>query len=154
MIIVAVFKFDVPPNITIRPGSTSIVAGKPIFTIPLEVFTSCSHSSDMLTLMRVGLQQHEGGVRRKNYGIGGVTIRAAAMLDVGVPVVHAVWKRTGGSVLVVTVFVIPSDVSLPETLSTFSFLQNTILTSWPLQTIFFVSFLCLQAKLLLHVAFG
>lgn len=40
------------------------------------------------------------------------------------------------------------------TLSTFFFLQNTILTSWPLQTIFFVSFLCLQAKLLLHVAFG
>lgn len=40
------------------------------------------------------------------------------------------------------------------TLSTFSFLQNTILTSWPQQTIFFVSLLCLQAKLLLHVAFG
>lgn len=115
MIVVAVFKFDIPSNITIRSGSTAIVFRKPIFTIPLEIFTSDSHSSDMLTLMSVGLQQHEWGVRGKNYGIGGVTICAAAVLNVSVPVIHAVWKRSRVSVFIVTVLVIPSDVSLLET---------------------------------------
>lgn len=115
MIIIAVLKFDIPSNVTIRSGSTAIVFRKPIFTIPLEIFTSDPHSSDMLTLMSVGLQQYKWGVRGKNYGIGGVTIRAATVLNVSVPVIHAVWKRSRVSVFIVTVLVIPSDVSLLET---------------------------------------
>ena len=93
MIVVAVVKFDIPPNGTVRPGSTSAVFGKPILTVPAEISASHFHSSDHLTLMGVGLQHCEGGVRGENDGIGGVTVSTAAVLDVSILVVHPVWKR-------------------------------------------------------------
>lgn len=77
---------------SVRPEAASIVFREPIFTVPLEILASHSHSFDKLTQMGVGLQQHERGLSGENNGVSSMSVGTAAVLDVSVSIIYAVWK--------------------------------------------------------------
>lgn len=73
------------------------------------------HPFDLLTQMSVRLQHHEGGVSGEDNRVGGMSIRTAAVFNVSVLVIMAVWKLTRVLVAISYVLVIPPDVPRPET---------------------------------------
>lgn len=55
MIIITVFNLDVLAHIGVRPGTTSSVFRKPVFTIPVEIPASHFHSFYQLAQMGIEL---------------------------------------------------------------------------------------------------
>ena len=120
IVVIAVFNSDIIANRRERNGTTGLVTGVSIFTIPVKILASHIHSLDNLTeMVSTGLQQDEGGVGGERNGIGCMSIRAAAVVDFGIATVHRpIRKRTAVLVIVVVIFVIPIDISRGETCAT------------------------------------
>lgn len=64
-----------------------------VITIPVVELRSRIPAMDLLAQMSVGLKQHESGVSGEINGIGGESIRAAAIVDASgcVFIITAVW---------------------------------------------------------------
>lgn len=87
-----------------------------IVIVPTKVFASHVHAFDFLAQMGVRLQKYEGGVSWKKNGVGGVSVSAAAVLDNCVSlVIDTVWYLTAEGVLVIILFINPSNSCILET---------------------------------------
>ena len=60
------------------------------------------------------LKQNEGLVSGKINGISSESIISTAKKDFCIVSINAVWPLTGDSVLIIAIFVVPLNVSVPE----------------------------------------
>ena len=84
--------------------------------VPTKVFVSHSHASDFLAQMGVRLKKYEGGVSWKNNGVGGVSVRAAAVFHYCVwSLIETVWYLTADGVMVIIPFIKPHNSCILKT---------------------------------------
>ena len=112
--VIAVVKLDVVVHFSIGYGSTIVVVGVIIFSVPFEEIFPTIHAFDVLTLIGC-LIQDEGDVGGEYYFIGCESISAAAVLDFGVLIKPAVWHSLSHGIPVEIILVIPFYPSLGET---------------------------------------
>ena len=76
------------------------------------------HSIYFLTEVGVSLYQHKRRASWEANGISGISIRTAAVFDASVMVVITFRKRATSFVIVIVIFIIPTNVCLLEICAT------------------------------------
>ena len=85
-----------------------------ILGVPGKVLWSMCHSIHFLTEVGVSLYQHKRWASWEANGFCGISIRTAAIFDASVTVIVPFRKRATSFVIVIVIFIIPTNVCLLE----------------------------------------
>lgn len=114
--IITVIKSNIPSDLSIWYRTSFPVSREgPVLRVPLEKFLAHAHPLDVLALVRIRLEQHEGCVSGKHDGVCSVSVCATAVLNQRVVSVFTIWHRISIAVVIVWIFIVPPYISFRET---------------------------------------